>query len=86
MTEIHASFVINRQINRMSTEITRKSVEVGEDREHIPSKDFTPSRGLTSDEASDLLKKWGRNELVEKSTPTWLVIFRLVLFFASSQF
>jgi H+-transporting ATPase len=78
MTEVQASIVINRQINRMSTEIIRKSTEVGQDRSHIPSQDFTPSRGLTSDEANDLLKKWGRNELVEKSTPTWLVIFRLV--------
>ena len=78
--EVHAAIVINRQINRMSTEMVRKSVEMGEDREPPSNKDFTPSRGLTTDEANDLLRKWGRNELLEKSTPTWLVIFRLVHF------
>ncbi len=82
-TEIQASIVINRQVNRISTEIIRKSTEIGE---HVPNKDFVASRGLTSDEANELLKKWGRNELVEKSTPTWLVIFRLVLNFTFVQF
>ena len=84
--EIQASIVINRQVNRISTEIIRKSTEVGEDREHVTNTDFVPSRGLTSDEASDLLKKWGRNELLEKSTPTWLVIFRLVLLISLINF
>ncbi len=60
--------------------MVRKSVDMGEDREPPSNKDFKPSIGLTTNEANDLLRKWGRNELIEKSTPTWLVIFRLVIF------
>jgi len=39
---------------------------------------FQVSHGLTTSEAETLLKQWGRNELVEKSTPVWLIIFRLL--------
>ncbi|GLC35933.1 hypothetical protein PLESTB_000520800 [Pleodorina starrii] len=39
-------------------------------------KDFVPSEGLTSQEAHDLLHKWGRNELEEKVTPSWLIYLR----------
>ena len=39
---------------------------------------FNESHGLTTPEADVLLQQWGRNELVEKITPTWLVILRLV--------
>ena len=76
--EIHASIVINRQVNRISTEIIRKSTEMSAEDQDSPGKlDFTLSHGLTTSEAEVLLKKWGRNELVEKLTPTWLIIFRL---------
>src|SRR4051812_31744602 len=34
------------------------------------------SEGLTSDEAKDLLEKWGRNELKEERTPGWLIFVR----------
>ena len=77
--EIHASFVINRQVNRISTEIIRKSMDnSAEDNQSRAKVDFTPSHGLTTSEAEISLQKWGRNELVEKVTPTWLVILGLV--------
>ncbi|MEW5303187.1 MAG: hypothetical protein WDW36_005903 [Sanguina aurantia] len=41
-----------------------------------PAKDFVQSTGLSSSEASDLLVKWGRNELEEKRTPKWLVFLQ----------
>jgi H+-transporting ATPase len=36
-------------------------------------KNFIYSKGLTSEEAADLLAKFGRNELPEKKTPKWLI-------------
>jgi hypothetical protein len=41
---------------------------------------FVMSHGLSTAEADDLLKKWGRNEYLEPVTPTWLIIFRQVVF------
>ena len=80
----NASRIINTQITRLSQEITRKSLDhiILTEREVVELK-FTPSEGLTSVQAEELLKKWGRNELIEKQVPTWLVIFHLVhlLFF-----
>ncbi|RNF05327.1 P-type H+-ATPase, partial [Trypanosoma rangeli] len=35
-----------------------------------------PSNGLTSAEAEELLAKFGRNELPEKTTPGWLIFVR----------
>ncbi|KAG8345238.1 putative Cation transporter ATPase N terminus [Trypanosoma vivax] len=35
-----------------------------------------PSKGLTTAEAEELLKKHGRNELPEKKTPKWLIFVR----------
>jgi hypothetical protein len=32
-------------------------------------KSFVPSKGLTSEEAEQLLAKWGRNELEDKKRP-----------------
>lgn len=32
-------------------------------------KEFTPSKGLTSKQAEELLEQWGRNELSEKKKP-----------------
>ncbi|KAG2442954.1 hypothetical protein HXX76_003029 [Chlamydomonas incerta] len=40
------------------------------------ARDFKPSAGLTEDEASALLRQWGRNELEEKTTPSWLIYLR----------
>jgi hypothetical protein len=40
---------------------------------------FAVSHGLSTAEAEVLLKKWGRNELVEKVSPTWLLLSRQVL-------
>jgi len=59
----------------------RKSSDLEREEDEEPKKanaDFVVSHGLTTAEADDLLKKWGRNELVEKVVPTWLVIFRLL--------
>eukprot|EP00244_Chara_vulgaris_P014500 TRINITY_DN90_c0_g1_i1.p1 TRINITY_DN90_c0_g1~~TRINITY_DN90_c0_g1_i1.p1 ORF type:complete len:986 (-),score=224.87 TRINITY_DN90_c0_g1_i1:2450-5407(-) len=39
-------------------------------------KDFIPSKGLTSGEASNLLAIHGRNELEEKVTPSWVIFIR----------
>ena len=82
--EIEVSIVgtLNNQIKRLSIDMTnRKSEDVKEGAQNAKEKDvveFAESHGLTSSEAEVLLAKWGRNELVEKVTPTWLVIFRLV--------
>lgn len=38
--------------------------------------DFYPSHGLTSKEAEGLLAQWGRNELVEETTPSWMVFLQ----------
>ncbi|CCW69579.1 unnamed protein product [Phytomonas sp. Hart1] len=35
-----------------------------------------PSKGLTTAEAENLLQQYGRNELVEKKTPSWLIYVR----------
>ncbi|KPA78643.1 putative mitochondrial P-type H -ATPase, putative (H1A-1) [Leptomonas pyrrhocoris] len=35
-----------------------------------------PSKGLTSEEAEELLEKYGRNELPEKKTPSWVIYVR----------
>jgi hypothetical protein len=40
---------------------------------------FVISHGLSSAEAEELLRMWGRNELVKKATPTWWIIFRQVM-------
>jgi len=53
-------------------DIDTKSVKSGEDEEGP----FVPSHGITSEEADALLKQWGRNELVEKRTPSWLVFLQ----------
>eukprot|EP00796_Vickermania_ingenoplastis_P010435 gene10435-biopygen7419 len=37
-----------------------------------------PSSGLTSEEAAELLEKYGRNELPSKKTPKWLIFIRLL--------
>eukprot|EP01116_Phalansterium_solitarium_P005452 TRINITY_DN170_c0_g1_i1.p1 TRINITY_DN170_c0_g1~~TRINITY_DN170_c0_g1_i1.p1 ORF type:complete len:1049 (-),score=200.83 TRINITY_DN170_c0_g1_i1:289-3435(-) len=39
----------------------------------IEEDDFVPSTGLSTSEATELLKQYGRNELEEKATPKWLV-------------
>ena len=77
-SEIAGAAAINEQVKRVSMDTARKSRDDAED---APDKkvDFVISHGLSTAEANELLKKWGRNELVEKVTPTWLVIFRLVI-------
>ncbi|GBG70142.1 hypothetical protein CBR_g6273 [Chara braunii] len=47
-----------------------------EERKGGMPKDFVPSKGLTSEEASNLLAIHGRNELEEKVTPSWLIFLR----------
>jgi hypothetical protein len=39
---------------------------------------FVISHGLSSAKAEELLRMWGRNELVKKASPTWWIIFRQV--------
>ncbi len=76
--EIDAVGRINEQVRRVSMEMTRRSQDEGEDHGGKKEVEFVQSHGLTSPEADVLLQKWGRNELVEKVTPLWLVIFHLV--------
>ena len=38
-----------------------------------------PHEGLTDAQAAELLAKWGRNELTEKTTPKWLIFVRLLI-------
>eukprot|EP00292_Cryptomonas_paramecium_P001673 CAMPEP_0113686260 /NCGR_PEP_ID=MMETSP0038_2-20120614/15178_1 /TAXON_ID=2898 /ORGANISM="Cryptomonas paramecium" /LENGTH=1123 /DNA_ID=CAMNT_0000606537 /DNA_START=21 /DNA_END=3392 /DNA_ORIENTATION=- /assembly_acc=CAM_ASM_000170 len=67
---------LSEQIRRISVEVQRQA---GEDSPRGEgNSDFKPSHGLTTAEADVLMKQWGRNELVEKVTPTWLIIFRLL--------
>ncbi|GBF93619.1 H+-transporting ATPase [Raphidocelis subcapitata] len=44
-----------------------------------PKKDFVPSVGLTTEEAEELTKEWGRNELEEKKVPKWLVFLKMLI-------
>jgi hypothetical protein len=60
-----ASVTLNAQVN-----------PVDDDRSSL----FVMSHGLTTPEADELLRKWGRNELVGKTTPMWWIIFRQVMF------
>eukprot|EP00201_Polytomella_parva_P007728 CAMPEP_0175064506 /NCGR_PEP_ID=MMETSP0052_2-20121109/15374_1 /TAXON_ID=51329 ORGANISM="Polytomella parva, Strain SAG 63-3" /NCGR_SAMPLE_ID=MMETSP0052_2 /ASSEMBLY_ACC=CAM_ASM_000194 /LENGTH=1224 /DNA_ID=CAMNT_0016330871 /DNA_START=383 /DNA_END=4057 /DNA_ORIENTATION=+ len=39
-------------------------------------KEFVPSAGLTSSEVLELRRQWGRNEVEEKKTPSWLLYAR----------
>eukprot|EP01040_Poterioochromonas_malhamensis_P007402 gene7402-7984_t len=68
---------INEGIPMTEGTIKLKSDSI--DNEEIPDeegekpKEFTPSKGLTSEEAKVLLEKWGRNELMDKKKPKWLI-------------
>ena len=48
----------------------------GDDHDEGVSVDFPHSRGLTTQEAEELLKQHGKNELMEKKTPSWLIYVR----------
>ena len=54
--------------------------EEGEDGENALEKEFPDllpdSEGLTTEEAEALLKEHGKNELTEKSTPSWLIFLK----------
>ena len=73
------ALAINEQVKRVSMDTARKSKDDGGEDGPDHKLDFVMSHGLSTPEANELLKKWGRNELVEKVTPTWLVVFRLVI-------
>ena len=73
-----ALVTLNEQVKRVSMDNARKSRD-NEEHGGENGNAFVMSHGLSTAEAQDLLKKWGRNELVEKTTPTWLIIFRLVI-------
>ncbi|KAH9589398.1 hypothetical protein LSM04_008094 [Trypanosoma melophagium] len=47
-----------------------------EDAEEETAELLPPSKGLTTAEAEELLAKYGRNELPEKKTPSWLIFVR----------
>eukprot|EP00960_Hanusia_phi_P027584 746901-Hanusia_phi.AAC.9 len=80
---------VSMDIQRISMEVQRKrskdaaraAAKADEKEEEEGEKiDFTPAPkdGLTTAEAEELLKKWGKNELVEKSIPKWLILLRLL--------
>ncbi len=56
------------------------AVTLQEQGKRVSSK-FVVSHGLTTPEADERLRKWGRNELVQKDTPTWTItiLFRQVM-------
>jgi len=72
-----ALVTLNEQVKRVSMDNARKSRD-NEEHSGENGAVFVMSHGLSTAEAQDLLKKWGRNELVEKTTPTWVIIFRLL--------
>jgi len=47
-----------------------------EDKAHAEAVEslLPPSHGLTSEGARKLLQQYGPNELVEKETPSWLIL------------
>ncbi|KAH9589164.1 hypothetical protein LSM04_003371 [Trypanosoma melophagium] len=47
-----------------------------QDAEEETAELLPPSKGLTTAEAEELLAKYGRNELPEKKTPSWLIFVR----------
>jgi hypothetical protein len=72
---------LNKDVRRVSLDMTKRR---SKDQEgpvaasgHLDLQ-FHVSHGLTTPEAEELMRQWGRNELVEKITPTWLVILKLV--------
>jgi hypothetical protein len=70
---------LNKDVRRVSLEMAKRhSKDDQEHREGHPDVKFHISHGLTTAEAAELMRQWGRNELVEKITPTWLIILRLV--------
>jgi hypothetical protein len=52
--------------------VSIQSIEEPEDA--VATKDFIPSSGISTFEANELLLKYGRNELEDKSTPKVSVI------------
>lgn len=64
--------IVEHHLNSNGHTAEEKEVVVDvpmEEEEGGKVKDFTPSTGLTSAEARDLLEKWGRNELADKKKP-----------------
>eukprot|EP00884_Botryococcus_braunii_P018072 jgi/Botrbrau1/4949/Bobra.0122s0027.1 len=47
--------------------------------EPVVGDDFKYSTGLTTAEAEELLKQYGKNELIEKKTPKWLIYLKLLV-------
>jgi H+-transporting ATPase len=50
-----------------------------DDERHGEAVDFVKSKGLTSAEADELLRRFGRNELEEKKTPKWIIFAKLLI-------
>ena len=46
--------------------------------EEAPPEAFVPTKGVTNEQADEIRKTSGRNELTEKGTPSWLVFLLLV--------
>ena len=74
--EVSAVGQLSKQVKRVSLDMARRKSNDGADA--AKETNFRPSHGLTTAEAEVLLQQWGRNELVEKVVPTWLIILRLV--------
>ena len=70
-----ALVTLNEQVKRVSMDNARKSRDYDEG----PDREFVMSHGLSTAEAGDLWRKWGRNELVEEDRSRWRIIFRQVL-------
>jgi hypothetical protein len=75
--EMSAVGQINAQVRRISLDMAKRNSSDHAE-EANSSVQFNQSYGLTAAEADVLIQQWGKNELVEKIVPTWLVVFRLV--------
>ena len=62
---------------RQDAGITDEEASVHLDEGEVPDDFVLNHDGLTSEEAAQLLEKYGRNELPEKITPKWLIFIRL---------
>ncbi|KAH9589156.1 Cation-transporting P-type ATPase [Trypanosoma melophagium] len=69
--------IYDRHIQRKRQSVLSKAIsEHREDAEEETAELLPPSKGLTTAEAEELLAKYGRNELPEKKTPSWLIFVR----------
>ncbi|KAG1661528.1 hypothetical protein FOA52_000038 [Chlamydomonas sp. UWO 241] len=55
-----------------------KDIDPGGGEDHEEVKEFVHATGYSSEEAAALLAQWGRNELEEKTIPSWLIYLQML--------